>query len=184
MDTSDDPITLAVVAVSVGGGLQAVSQIEQGRAARAQGEAQAAIAERNAQLAERQAEAERQAAAEEAKAQVREGEELQAKQRVLFAKGGVMAKGTPLSVIVDTAETLEADRLTILREGAISAAQRTGQAGVFRATGRSAKAKGRAAGRASTLAAGGTILSTVGRAGTFSQLNNNDLRLARKHGIR
>ncbi len=165
MTESDDPITLAIIAVSVGGGLQAYSQVQAGRAARAQGEAQAAIAERNAQLAERQAEAERQAAAAEAKAQTREGEELLAKQRVLFAKGGVIARGTPLSVLADTAITLEADRLTILREGAISAAQATGQAGVLRAQGEAAKAKGRAASRASKLAAAGTILSTVGDVG-------------------
>lgn len=165
-----DPVTLAIIAVSVAGGLQAVSQVQQGKAARAQGEAQAAIANRNAILAERQAAAEKTAAAEAAKAQTREGEELLARQRALFAKGGVVAKGTPLSVIADTATTLEADRLTLLREGAVRASQATGQADVFRLQGSAAKAKGRAASRASKLAAAGTILSTVGTAGTLSSL--------------
>lgn len=169
-----------VLSAIIGGGIfQAISTIEQGRAARAQGEAeagifaqQAAIAERNALLAERQAEAEQQAAVEAARQQEREGEALKGRQRALFAKAGVLARGTPLSVIVETAENLEADRLTILREGFISAAQARGradisrlQAGVSVARGVAAKARGRAAGRAATLAAGGTILTTVGQAG-------------------
>lgn len=152
-------------AIIAGGVLQTVSAVQQGRAAREQGEAQAAIAERNALLAERQAEAERVAAAEEAKRHTEAGEELLARQRALFAKGGVELRGTPLSVVVKTAEDLEADRLTILREGAISAAQRKGQADILRLQGEAAKRRGRAAGRASTLAATGTILSTVGQAG-------------------
>lgn len=160
-----DPITLAIIAVSVGGGLQAVSMVQQGRAAREAGKTQEAIAARNAALAERQAEAEQQAAAAEAKRQRKEGEELLARQRALFAKGGVEMRGTPLSVVVDTAEELEADRLTILREGAISAAQRRGQADILRMQGKAAKQRGRAAYRGSVLSAGGTILSTVGTAG-------------------
>ncbi len=172
MDTSDDPVTLAIVAVSVGGGLQVLSQIQQGRAARETGKAQAAIAERNALLAERQAEAERQAAVAEAKIQREAGEELLARQRALFAKGGVELRGTPLAVVVDTAEKLEADRLTILRESAISAAQARGQADILRLQGRAAKARGGAAGRASVLAAGGTILSTIGQ-GAFMKSRTN-----------
>ena len=163
METNDDPITIALV---VGGSLQALSGIQQGRAARAQGRAQEEIALRNAQLAERQAEAEQQAAIEAARQQERVGEELKGRQRAAFAKAGVqIARGTPLSVLVETAEDLEADRLTILREGAISAAQRRSQADIFRAQGTAAKARGRAIGRASTLAAAGTILTTVGGVG-------------------
>lgn len=181
MDTSDDPVTLMIVA----GSIQAVSTLQQGRAAREQGEMQAAIAERNAQLAERQAEAERLAAVEAAKVQEREGKELLARQKVLFAKGRVeVGRGAPLSVLVDTAEILERDRLTILREGAISAAQARGQADVMRFKGRAAKAKGRAAYRGSKLAATGTILSTVGMAGYMKYGPNTDVYLARKHGIK
>lgn len=161
-----DPITLAIVAISVGGGLQALSMVQQGRAAREAGETQEAIAARNALLAERQAEAEQQAAVAEAKRQREEGEELLARQRALFAKGRVeISRGTPLAVVVDTAKKLEADRLNILREGAISAAQRKGQAEVLRLQGKAAKRRGRAAGRGAMLAAGGTILTSVGQAG-------------------
>ncbi len=161
-----DPITIALI---VGGSLTAVSQIQQGRAARQAGKTQQAIAERNALLAERQAEAEQQAAIAEARKQEREGEAFKGKQRAAFAKAGVQARGTPLAVLVETAETLEAERLTILREGAISAAQRRGQAGVLRAQGAAAKARGKAAFRGARLAAGGTILSTVGTVGVSRQ---------------
>ena len=154
---------IAIIALAVGGGLQAISTIQQGRAAREQGEMQAAIAARNALLAERQAEAEQQAAAAEAKIQREEGEALLARQRALFAKAGVEFRGTPLSVVVETAEKLEADRLTILREGAISAVQRRGQADILRLQGEAARRRGRATGRASVLATSGTILSTVGQ---------------------
>ena len=158
-----DPITIALV---VGGGIKAVGAIQQGRAARQAGEAQEAIAERNALLAERQAEAEQQAAVEAAKQQEREGEALKGRQRAAIAKSGVLARGTPLSVLVETAVDLEADRLNILREGRISASQRRQQAGIFRAQGQAAKQRGRAIGRASTLASAGTILTTVGAVGT------------------
>ena len=157
---------LVVPAIIAGGTLTAVSQVRQGRAAAAQGRAQAAIAARNAQLAERQAEQERVAAAAEALKQERAGKALKGRQRALFAKSGVELRGTPLSVIVDTATELEADRLTILREGAVRAGTRKAQAGIFRAQGVSAKARGRAAKRASILTAVGTGLSTVGSVGT------------------
>ena len=162
MVESDDPITIALI---VGGALTAKSQIDQGRAARQAGKTQEAIANRNALLAERQAEAEQQAAAREALKQEREGRAFKSRQRAVIAKSGVQARGTPLAVLVETAENLEADRLNILREGAISAAQRRGQADVLRFQGRAAKKRGEAASRASKLAAAGTILSTVGTVG-------------------
>ena len=92
--------------IIAGGTLTAVSQVQQGRAARQAGRTQEAIAQRNALLAERQAEAEQQAAVEEAKRQEREGEALKGKQRAAIAKSGVLARGTPLSVLVETAEVL------------------------------------------------------------------------------
>lgn len=162
METSDDPITIALI---VGGSLGAVSQIQQGRAARQAGADADAIAERNALLAERQADAEVQAAAAEALKQERQGRALKGKQVAGFAKAGVLARGTPLAVLVETAENLEHDRLTILREGAISASQRRGEADILRLEGAAAKRRGRAIGRASNLAAAGTILSTVGTVG-------------------
>ena len=76
-----------------------------------------------------------------------------------------IGRGTPLSVVVETAAELKAEELTILREGAISAAQRKGEADIFRLRGEAAKKKGKAAGRAATLAAAGSILTGVGQVG-------------------
>jgi len=150
--------------IIAGGVTTAVSQVQAGRAARAAGKTQEAIAQRNALLAERQAEAEQQAAVEAARRQEREGKALKGRQRAAIAKAGVQVRGTPLSVLVETAEILEAERLTILREGIISAEQRRAEAGIFRARGAAARARGVAAARAGTLAAAGTILTTVGTA--------------------
>ncbi len=157
---------LVIPALIAGAVVSGVSAIQQGRAARAQARAREAIAARNAQLAERQAEAEQQAAVEAAKVQEREGKKLLARQRAAFAVSGVeISRGTPLSVVVKTAKELKAEELTILREGAISAAQRKGEADIFRLRGEAAKKKGKAAGRAATLAAGGSILTGIGQVG-------------------
>ena len=157
---------LIAIALAVSGGLQVLSTVKQGQAARRAGETQEAIAQRDALLAERQAEAEQQAAVAEARKQEREGKALKGRQRAAIAKAGVVGgRGTPLALLVETAEVLEAERLTILREGAISASQRRQQAGILRVQGAAAAARGRAASRAATLSAAGTILSTVGTVG-------------------
>lgn len=160
METSDDPITIGLIVA--GGVLTAKGQIEQGRAARQAGADAQAIANRNALLAERQAEAEQQAAVATARKQEREGKALKSRQRAVIAKSGVLSLGSPLAVLVETAENLEADRLQILREGTISASQKRGEAGIFRLEGAAAKKKGKATSRASKLAAAGTILTTAG----------------------
>ncbi len=155
---------IAVALIIAGGVTTTVSAIESGRAARAQGKAAEKIALRNAQLAERQAAEEQVAAAAEALRIERQGVALKKKQRTLFAKSGVELRGTPLSVIVETAQNIEADRLTVLREGAIRAGTSKAQADIFRAQGKSAKARGKATQRASVLSAVGTSLSTIGSA--------------------
>jgi hypothetical protein len=162
MDTSDDPITIGLI---VGGSLAVAGEVQKGQAAQQAGETQAAIAARNAQLAERQASEARTAAAAEALRIERQGKALRGRQRALFAKSGVELRGTPLSVIVDTATNVEADRLTTLREGAIQAGTLKEQAGIFRAQGKAAKTKGKALKRASILSAVGQGASTVSTVG-------------------
>ena len=81
-------------------------------------EAQRAIAEYNAQMAEREAEAERVAARREAEKFEKEGRRLKGTQRVLLARGGVLAtEGTPALLLDETAQELEQERLDILKEG-------------------------------------------------------------------
>ncbi len=160
------PLLIAGTTVSV------AAAVQQGRAAKAQAGFQAEIAERNAQQALREAEGKRQAASEAAIQKEREGRTLKARQRAAFAKGGVELRGSPLSVLVETAEDIEADRLTILREGAIAGATDEFRAGILRAQGRSAKARGRTAKRASVLSAIGTATTGLASAGLAqSRLN-------------
>ena len=162
---------LAVAAIIAGAVVTGVSQVQAGRAAKAQAEAESDIAAYNARLKEAEAKAEQESAAAAAAQFAEEAEALTSRQRVLFAKAGVEpSKGSALSVIVKTAQELEADRLTILREGAISSAQRRAEANIFRMRGSAARARGRAAGRGSRLAAVGTILSTVGTAGLATRV--------------
>jgi len=157
--------TTALLTTIAGLGLQGVGMIQQGIAAREQGEAEARIAEYNAQLAERQAAEAEKAAAYEAGKQEKEGERLQARQRALYAKGGVQAIGTPLTVLEETEKELEMDRLMILREGKISSARARSQAQMARMRGEAAKKKGKSALIGSSLAAGGTVLTGLGKIG-------------------
>ncbi len=158
MDTSDDPITIGL---AVGGGLQVLSSIQQGKAAQAQGEFQAEIAARNAAERIKEAEGQRQAAAEAAIEIERRGRALKATQRAKFAKSGVELRGSPLSVLVETAQDIEADKFTTLREGAIRASSLEAQAGIIQAQGAAAKSRGKTAKRASVLSAVGTGVGTT-----------------------
>lgn len=161
-------VPLLIAAVTT----QVVSTVQQGRAARARGEFQAEIAARNAEEARQAAEGQRQAAAEAAIQQERRGRALKGRQRALFAKSGVELRGSPLSVLVETAQDLEADRLTIRREGAIRASSLEARAGIIQAQGRAARLRGRTAQRASVLSAVGQGASGLATAGLAQQRLN------------
>ena len=156
---------IIIGAIIAGGTVSTVAAVQQGRAARAAGEMQEAIALRSARIAKKQAVAEQEAAAEAAKIQAKEAEALRGRQIALYAKGGVEMRGTPLSVVVKTAEEMAADELRILTEGAISGAQRRAEAQIIRMQGAATKVRGKAAYRGASLAAAGTILTTVGTVG-------------------
>ncbi len=163
---------LAIPLLIAGTAATVVSTIQQGKAAEAQGKFQQEIAARNAEEVRRQAEGQRQAAAEAAIESERQGKRLKSRQRASFAKSGVELRGSPLSVLVETAQDIEADRLTILREGAIRASSLEGQADIITAQGRAASLRGTAAKRASVLSAVGQGASGLSRAG----LAQNKLR--------
>ena len=162
METSDDPVATPLLIASTVA--ETVSTIQQGRAAKAQGEFQADIAERNAQQALREAEAKSEAARARAAQRRREGEELASRQRAAYAKSGVEFRGSPLSTLIQTAEDTEADIFNILREGEIARQSDIFRAGTMRAEGASAKARGRAASRASVLSAVSTGMSGLASA--------------------
>ena len=164
-------------------GVAIYSTIQQGKAAEAQGDFQNKIAARNAEQAQREAEGKRQAAAEAAIQKERQGRALRGSQRAKFAKSGVELRGSPLSVLVETAQDIEADRLTILREGAIAGATDEFRAGIIRAEGSAAKQRGKSAKRASVLSAVGQGFSAAGSFGGGKSAAK-DASLAKKHGIR
>jgi hypothetical protein len=157
-----------------------VSQVEQGKAAKSQADFQSKIAARNAEQARKEAEGQRQAAAEAAIEQERQGRQAKGRRIAGQAKSGTaIGRGSNLAALVAEAEILEADRLTILREGAIRGSSLDFEAGNILAQGRAAKARGSAAKRASVLSAVGTGLSgaaSIGMAsskfGTGTKTNN------------
>jgi hypothetical protein len=162
-------MSLLYVAIA-GIAVTAYGQIEAGKAAEQQGKFQQDIANRNAEQAQREAEGKRQAAAEAAVQKERQGRALIGKQRAQFAKSGVELRGSPLSVLVETAQDAEADRLTILREGAIAGATDEFRAGILRAEGSSAAARGSAAKSAAiTSAIGSSLTSTASASATFGK---------------
>ncbi len=160
-------ISLIIIgAIAAGAALSAVAAIQQGQAAKKAGQAQAAIAEHNAKLKERQAVAAREQAREQADRFKLQGKQLQGKQKVALAKGGVLAEvGTPALVLEETAQNLEDDRLAILREGFLRGSFAESEAEGLRAQGRAAIARGKNAQIGSFLSAGGTLLTGLGAAG-------------------
>jgi hypothetical protein len=162
------------VALAVSGGFTAYSQIERGRQAKRQSKDQERIAQRNALIREQDAEAERVAARTNALQIEREGDALKARQRALFAKSGVETRGTPLAVLVETAQNIEADKQTILRGGEIRGRRRLSEANIFRAQGSAARARGSAASRASILSAVGTGIGTTSSLAELSERRKRD----------
>lgn len=163
METSDDPVTIALV---VSASIATVSTIQQGRAAKKQGDFQSKIAARNAEQAIKDAEGRRNAASEAAVQKEREGRELKGRIISAQAKSGTeIGRGSNLATIVQAAKDNAADAATIRREGAILAATDEFRAGTLTAQGTAAKARGRATQRASVLSAVGTGVSGVGSVG-------------------
>ena len=157
--------TVAVAAIVVGGSLQAYAQYQQGKAAEAQAEAEQEILNYNAKLKEREAAAERERAYAEAQRFKKEGKALLGEQQVTLAKGSVLTTvGTPALLLEQTAQELEADRMSILREGFLAESFRESEAEGLRYEGRAAKARGKNTKKGATFAAGGTLLTTIGSA--------------------
>lgn len=162
---------LAIPAIIAGGGLMAYGQYQQGQAAAAQGKMEQDIMDYNAKIKEREAAAELERSRAEAAKFSKEGEELQGRQQVSLAKGGVLtATGSPALLLEETAQNLESDRRMILREGLLSESFRMSEAEGLRYQGRAAKASGLNARIASRYAAAGTILSTIGTVGVAKSL--------------
>ena len=137
-------VGLAFGMMATGVALDTLGQYNQGRALKQQAEAEKDILDFNAQIKDREAKAALDRARAEAAVFQREGEELQGRQQVALAKGGVLTStGTPMFVMEDTARELEADRMSILREGFLAQSTKEQEAEGLRFEGRAARARGR-----------------------------------------
>lgn len=146
-------IAIASLAVAVAGaGVSAYGQVQQGKS-------QEAIAKYNAAIENNRAIQSQQDANAAAASQRRQADALQKRQRALYAKSGVTGEGTPLSVMIDSAQEMELMALDIERGGDIAATQHRSQAAID-------KFSGRAARQGSIYGAGATLLQGAGSIGS------------------
>lgn len=154
-----DPVTIALIAGAVAGTAGAV---QQGRAAEAQSKSEQDILNFNAAQKIKEAEEVRAAAQDQARKFGREAKAFKGKQRVAIARGGVLATGTPALLLEETAQELEAERLSILEQGFLRGEFAESQAFAARFAGKSARARGRNIRRGSLLTAGATAGTGIG----------------------
>lgn len=145
--------------LGVGMGLQAASQIQQGRIAEAEGEVAEQIAERNKKALDRQAKAEKEASVHEASQISRKAKIYMAMQRARIG-GGVA--GSSLAFLTDTAYQFSLERNLALRGGRIRSQELEERGNIQLAQGQWAKASGKATKRASILGAVGSVAMAAG----------------------
>ena len=150
-----DPVTIAIVAASVG----AYGQYQQGKQAQSQAKAQAAWNLYNSKVAKREADAEAAANLFESRQQKKAAERLKARGRAARGKSGVEAEGSPLLVMEDTAAELakEAEQTRISGQRRVSALKSQSIFDVSKAS--AAKSRASGFGKSAIIGAGGTILS-------------------------
>jgi hypothetical protein len=152
----------ALALSAVGAGVSAYGAYQQGKS-------QEAIANYNAALERNRAIQAQQDAKAAAAAQRREKDILTKRQRALYAKAGVTNEGTPLEVMIDTAQQMELEALEIERGGDIMASQHRSQAVIDTYSGKAAK-------RGAMYSAGATLLQGAGSiAGSFALARHNGI---------
>lgn len=149
-------LLIAAGATLVGGGVAAYSSYQSGQATKRLMNYNAELANQDAMVRERDGRI-------LANAQRLQNQRLLARQRALYAKGGVDMTGTPLLVQAEQAGQLEMAALEVERQGSI-------EAGRFRQQAVLDRMQGKAAARAGSLNAVGTILQGSGQAfGYYAQ---------------
>jgi hypothetical protein len=111
METSDDPMTIAMVGMGVGTGIDVLSTLEQGKQEEDIGKARAAVDIQNAEAA-------RRASVEEAKIRAEKGRRLIATQKAQAAAGNVRLNvGAPLVIEAETKADIAKDIGFTLQRG-------------------------------------------------------------------
>ena len=159
MDTSDEPTTIALVALTAASaGTAAYGQYQSGRAAKAQGESEQDWQEYNAKVAEQEATASRMAGMEAAADKQAQRRRHMKSMEAGYAKSGVTG-ASPLLAKIDTAYEFQKDIARTLRHGMVGAQKQSGQATMFRGQGAMAAQRGSSAKTASMWGAGSSLLS-------------------------
>lgn len=129
-------------------------------AARAEGKSAQNIAEFNAKVEEQKAAAARIKAAFASKRQAKKGAAIKSAQIAAIAKGGGLGSPVAADLVAGQAAELELENLLIGFEGEIAAQQSLNQAELDRLSGRLAKKRGKAAGRAANIRFGTQLATT------------------------
>lgn len=146
-----DPITLSMIAVGAGTGMQIAGTLKQGKQAEEISEARAAIDIQNA-------EAVREASVEKAKIQGERGRKLLEKQKSTAAAGNIRINvGSPLVIETETRAALAKDIGFSLEQGRVESDAFRASAAVERATGKAAKKRSKFAAIAQGLQGFATI---------------------------
>ena len=149
----------------IGGGiLQAFSQIQEGKIAKAQGSFAKKIALRNQESLNRQAKAEEAASRLEERRIARKQKIFQARQLARIGKQGTGLADATLAALVDTATQFSIERNLVLRKGVFRAGALRERGTIIAAQGRWAKTLGNRAARLSYIKAGASLLGAAGLA--------------------
>ncbi len=141
----------AIALVAIGSAMSAYGQYRQGEAAKAAGSFNEDVAAANAEAA-------RKKAAYEEEIQRDKLKKIMGRQRTLYAKAGVnIDEGSPLLMLMETAEEAERDAQAIRYGGDVAATQMLNQ-------GRMAAFQGEQAYKAGMIGAGSTFLTGLGSA--------------------
>jgi len=147
-------IIVGAVAAVAGAGVAAYSSYESGRQ-------QDKVAESNARMAEYQAKQAKQAAEVRASQYAREAKRRMSSIRAGYAASGVATtEGTPLLVLMESAEEVAKDELRIKRGGEQTAWKLLNEANIQRLAGKSAAEKG-------ALGAGASLLGGAARTAKY-----------------
>ncbi len=137
METSDDPITLAIIAVGVGTTLQVAGTLQQGKDANEIAKARAAVDLENAEAVDK-------AADEEAKIKREKGRKLIESQKSQAAAGGIRINvGVPLVIEAETNAAVTRDIGFALKRRRTESAAFRSSAALEIATGKAAKKRSR-----------------------------------------
>jgi len=143
-----------------GTGITVAGQIQAGRVAGAEAKSAQNLANYNAAIMEQEAKAAEQKGRFEQRRQAKKAERIKSALRARIAKtGAVPDVGTPLLVASEQAAELELENLLIGYEARTTARRARSQAEIDRLSGKIAKRRGGARGKAAYIGAGSTLLT-------------------------